>query len=64
MNKLLRRSAIIEDPFVCSSHDEEKRSLTGASVPESETDSMNDYADGETGKFTEDGSFIGTLYMN
>lgn len=39
--------------------DEEKRSLTAESKPESETDSMAEYGDGETGRFTEDGSFIG-----
>jgi hypothetical protein len=38
--------------------DDEKKSLTSFR-PESETDSMMEYGDGETGKFTEDGSFIG-----
>lgn len=37
-----------------------KTSLTGSVKPvESDTDSMADYGEGETGKFTEDGSFIG-----
>ncbi|KFD61036.1 hypothetical protein M514_12098 [Trichuris suis] len=38
---------------------EDRRSLTGGSKGESESDSMAEYGDGETGRFTEDGSFIG-----
>lgn len=41
------------------SDDEEKKSLTGHSRGESETDSMAEYGDGDPGRFTEDGSFIG-----
>lgn len=40
--------------------EEEKHSLTG-SKPESETDSMAEYGDTDPGRFTEDGSFIGTV---
>lgn len=40
--------------------DDEKGSLTG-SKPESETDSMAEYGDTDPGRFTEDGSFIGTV---
>jgi neuronal cell adhesion protein len=39
--------------------DEEKKSLTGHSRGDSETDSMAEYGDGDPGRFTEDGSFIG-----
>lgn len=39
--------------------EEEKTSLTANSKLESETDSMAEYGDGENGRFTEDGSFIG-----
>jgi flagellar biosynthesis/type III secretory pathway M-ring protein FliF/YscJ len=39
--------------------EEEKRSLTGESKPESETDSLAQYGDMEAGNFGEDGSFIG-----
>ncbi|PIO64942.1 fibronectin type III domain protein [Teladorsagia circumcincta] len=39
--------------------DDEKRSLTGSKA-ESETDSMAEYGDTDPGRFTEDGSFIGT----
>uniref|UniRef100_A0A915IG73 Fibronectin type-III domain-containing protein n=1 Tax=Romanomermis culicivorax TaxID=13658 RepID=A0A915IG73_ROMCU len=40
--------------------DEEKKSLAAESLKTaSETDSMAEYGDGETGRFTEDGSFIG-----
>uniref|UniRef100_A0A914XRJ3 Fibronectin type-III domain-containing protein n=1 Tax=Plectus sambesii TaxID=2011161 RepID=A0A914XRJ3_9BILA len=38
--------------------DDEKRSLTGQSKHESETDSMAEYGDTDPGRFTEDGSFI------
>ncbi|KRX49451.1 Neuroglian [Trichinella murrelli] len=38
---------------------DDRRSLAGGSKGESETDSMAEYGDGETGRFTEDGSFIG-----
>ena len=41
------------------SDNEEKRSLTGSNKPESETDSMAEYGEGDAGRFTEDGSFIG-----
>lgn len=41
------------------SDDEEKKSLTGHSRGDSETDSMAEYGDGDPGRFTEDGSFIG-----
>ena len=30
--------------------------------PESETDSMAEYGEGDAGRFTEDGSFIGWLH--
>lgn len=43
--------------------DDEKRSLTGASIGPSETDSMAEYGDGEHGLYNEDGSFIGQ-YVN
>jgi len=47
---------------VFSDPDEDKRSFTAESVKTaSETDSMAEYGDGETGRFTEDGSFIGAL---
>uniref|UniRef100_A0A7E4W950 Neuroglian n=1 Tax=Panagrellus redivivus TaxID=6233 RepID=A0A7E4W950_PANRE len=39
--------------------DDEKKSLTGHSRGDSETDSMAEYGDGDPGRFTEDGSFIG-----
>lgn len=43
-----------------SSEDDEKRSLTGHSrAGESETDSMAEFGEGDPGRFTEDGSFIG-----
>uniref|UniRef100_A0A0N5C0I0 Neuroglian n=1 Tax=Strongyloides papillosus TaxID=174720 RepID=A0A0N5C0I0_STREA len=38
---------------------EEGRSLAGHSQTGSETDSMAEYGDGDPGRFTEDGSFIG-----
>uniref|UniRef100_A0AC35U4D0 Neuroglian n=1 Tax=Rhabditophanes sp. KR3021 TaxID=114890 RepID=A0AC35U4D0_9BILA len=38
---------------------EEARSLAGHSQTGSETDSMAEYGDGDPGRFTEDGSFIG-----
>ncbi|EYC43658.1 hypothetical protein Y032_0485g2327 [Ancylostoma ceylanicum] len=43
--------------------DDEKRSLTGSKA-ESETDSMAEYGDTDPGRFTEDGSFIGTVLQN
>ncbi|VDN19742.1 unnamed protein product [Gongylonema pulchrum] len=42
--------------------DDEKRSLTGSKA--SETDSMEEYGDTDPGRFTEDGSFIGTNYLS
>uniref|UniRef100_A0A1I7RH52 Neuroglian n=1 Tax=Bursaphelenchus xylophilus TaxID=6326 RepID=A0A1I7RH52_BURXY len=44
--------------------DEEQRSLTGSRTGESETDSMAEYGDGDPGRFTEDGSFIGQYGPN
>uniref|UniRef100_A0A0N5AT71 Neuroglian n=1 Tax=Syphacia muris TaxID=451379 RepID=A0A0N5AT71_9BILA len=44
--------------------DDEKRSLTGGSKAESETDSMAEYGDSDPGRFTEDGSFIGQYVPN
>uniref|UniRef100_A0A1I7YN72 Neuroglian n=1 Tax=Steinernema glaseri TaxID=37863 RepID=A0A1I7YN72_9BILA len=46
------------------SEDDEKRSLTGQSKAESETDSMAEYGDTDPGRFTEDGSFIGQYVPN
>lgn len=44
------------------SNDDEKKSLTGHSrAGESETDSMAEFGEGDAGRFTEDGSFIGRL---
>jgi neuronal cell adhesion protein len=49
----------------CKTEDEEKKSLTGHSrAGESETDSMAEYGDGDPGRFTEDGSFIGQYGLN
>uniref|UniRef100_A0A183I989 Bravo_FIGEY domain-containing protein n=1 Tax=Soboliphyme baturini TaxID=241478 RepID=A0A183I989_9BILA len=47
------------DEYTHPDVDEDKQSLTGRSKGESENDSMAEYGDGETGRFTEDGSFIG-----
>ncbi|KAI6181170.1 Neuroglian [Aphelenchoides besseyi] len=44
--------------------DDEQRSLTGSRTGESETDSMAEYGDGDPGRFTEDGSFIGQYGPN
>lgn len=45
--------------YLSCREDDEKRSLTGGSKAESETDSMAEYGDADPGRFTEDGSFIG-----
>ncbi|KAI1726468.1 fibronectin type III domain-containing protein [Ditylenchus destructor] len=45
--------------------DDEKKSLTGHSrAGESETDSMAEFGEGDPGRFTEDGSFIGQYGHN